>query len=65
MNYTEEEIERFIEILKSVDKSPSLSPQSNRVTCKQCHCPNVFIDKGYYYCSNCCFWSWSCSWLLP
>ena len=57
MNYTEEEIERFIEILKSVDKSPSPSPQSNRVTCKQCHCPNFFIDKGYYYCSNCCFWS--------
>ena len=43
MNYTEEEIERFIEILKSVDKSPSPSPQSTRVTCKQCHCPSFLL----------------------
>ena len=39
MNYTEEEIERFIEILKSVDNPPSppLSEQSNRVVCKLCN----------------------------
>ena len=52
MNYTEvKEIIQFIEILKSVDKSPSL--KSHTVTCKNCHCPDFFIDKGYYYCSDC------------
>lgn len=51
MNYTDEEIVRYIEILKSDDKPPS--PQSNAATCKQCNNPNFFIDKGYYYCWNC------------
>lgn len=53
MNYTEEEIERFMEILKSVDNPPSppLSIQSNRVVCKLC---NNSIDKGYYCCEECC-----------
>ena len=50
MNYTEEEIEIFIEILKFVDKLPV----SNRVVCKQCNNPIFFIDKGYYHCEECC-----------
>lgn len=41
MNYTEEEIILYIEILKSVDKSPSL--KSHTVTCKNCHCPGFFL----------------------
>ena len=52
MNYTEEEIDRYIKILKSVDESLSPSPQSNTVTCKNCHCSDFFIQSGYYYCSN-------------
>ena len=42
MNYSKEEIERFIKILKSVDKSP---PKSNKVVCKNCQICNFFIDK--------------------
>lgn len=53
MNYTEEEIDRYIEILKSVDKSTS--QQSNKVSCKYCHCSDFFIHSGYYNCSNCYF----------
>lgn len=50
MNYTKEEIIQYIEIVKSVDKSPS--PKSKAFTCKKCYSSNCFIDKGYYYCSN-------------
>lgn len=52
MRYTEEEIDRFIEIVKSVDK-PLPPPKSNRVTCKYCDGQDIFIQSGYYYCSNC------------
>lgn len=51
MNYTEEEIDRYIEILKSVD----LPPKSKKVSYKYCHCTSFFIQSGYYYCLNCFF----------
>ena len=46
---TEEEIAKFIEILKS-DNSP---PKSNKVSCKCCNCSTFFIKSNYYHCSNC------------
>ena len=49
MCYTEEEISKFIEILKS-DNSP---PKSNKVSCKYCNCSDFFIPCCYYHCSNC------------
>ena len=38
MCYTEEEIAKFIEILKS-DNSP---PKSNKVSCECCNCSDFF-----------------------
>ena len=39
MCYTEEEIAKFIEILKSGNKSP----KSNKVSCKYCNCSIFFL----------------------
>lgn len=54
MNYTDDEIERYIKILKSLDinidkKSPI---KSNRVTCN-CQKSDFTIESGYYYFINC------------
>lgn len=51
MRYTDEEIAKFIEFLKSASPSPSRG--SNKVACKYCNCSNFFIQTGYYHCSNC------------
>lgn len=57
MNYTDEEIEKYIEILRSINintdkKSPM---KSNKVTCNNCQKWNFTIESGYYCCTNCGF----------
>lgn len=64
MNYTEEEIDRYIKILKSVDKSPPPSPQSNTVTCKNCHCSDFFYSIRLLLLLKLFSLSRTCSWLL-
>ena len=56
MNYTHEEIEKYIKILQSLDMNIIKNGQLNqRVTCNNCNFSVSFIESGYYYCSSCGF----------
>ena len=54
MNYTDEEVEKYIKILKSINininkKSPT---KSKKVTCNNCQKSDFTLESGYYYCKN-------------
>ena len=57
MNYTDDEIERYINILKSlvININENSPIKSNRVTCNHCQKSDSTIESGYYYCTNCGF----------
>lgn len=48
---TDDEIEKFINILKLVDNNNL--EISNKVVCKICQVHDFFINSGQYYCSKC------------
>ena len=55
MCYTEEQIERYLEILNSYTKRqvPSTNQEDNHFTCWNCQSDCFFVELGYYKCDSC------------
>ena len=52
MNYTEEEIERYLEILRSYKTIPE-QKECKKVICKNCQSDSFVVDSGYNICDSC------------
>ena len=54
MVYTKEEIERYLEILKSYNRTSSEVGEANRcIKCWNCHGDCFFVNSGYKICEEC------------
>ena len=52
MVYTKEEIERYLEILRSY-KTQSEEEENTKVRCSNCQSDSFFIESGYNICDSC------------
>ena len=52
MSYTEEEIEKSLEILRSYNTQPE-EKENKKVRCKNCQSDNFSIESGYNICDSC------------
>ena len=55
MAYTNEQIEKYKEILKYYKKQleESLPPEENRFRCWNCQCYDFYVESGFYMCESC------------
>ena len=51
MSYTKEEIEKYLEILKSYNNTQS--KEDKKLRCKKCQSDSFSIDSGYSVCNHC------------
>ena len=52
MNYTEEEIEKYLKILKSYNNRQS-EKSENKFGCNNCKNDSFIIESGYHVCEKC------------
>ena len=52
MVYTKDEIERYLEILRSY-KTQSEEKENTKVGCSNCQSDSFFIESGYNICDSC------------
>ena len=53
MTYTKEEIEKYLEILKSYNKFQSKEKENKKVRCSNCQSNSFTIELGYNICDYC------------
>ena len=53
MTYTKEEIEKYLEILRSYNNSQSEEKENTKVRCRNCQNDSFFIESGYNICDSC------------
>ena len=54
MNYTKEEIERYLEILRNYNaQSEGDADTGTKVRCRNCQSDSFFIESGYHICDSC------------
>ena len=53
MTYTKEEIEKYLEILKSYNNTQSEGEVSTKVRCSKCQSDSFLVDSGYNICDSC------------
>ena len=53
MTYTKEEIEKYLEILRSYNNSQSEEKENTTVRCRNCQNDSFFIESGYNICDSC------------
>ena len=52
MCYTEEEIEKYLEILKNYNKQ-TVEDENRKVRCRNCQSDSFFVESGYNICDSC------------
>ena len=52
MCYTEEEIEKYLEILKNYNKQ-TVEDKNRKIRCRNCQSDSFFIESGYNICDSC------------
>ena len=52
MCYTEEEIEKYLEILKNYNKQ-TVKDENRKVRCRNCQSDSFFVESGYNICDSC------------
>ena len=52
MCYTEEEIEKYLEILKNYNKQ-AIEDENRKVRCRNCQSDSFFVESGYNICDSC------------
>ena len=53
MTYTKEEIEKYLEILRSYNNSQSEEKENIKVRCRNCQSDSFTIETGYNICESC------------
>ena len=53
MTYTKEEIEKYLEILRSYNNTQSEEKENTKVRCSNCQSDSFVIDSGYNICDSC------------
>ena len=53
MTYTKEEIEKYLEILRSYNNSQSEEKENIKVRCRNCQSDSFTIELGYNICESC------------
>ena len=53
MTYTKDEIEKYLEILRSYNNSQSEEKENTKVRCSNCQSDSFFIQSGYNICDSC------------
>ena len=53
MTYTKDEIEKYLEILRSYNNSQSEEKENTKVRCSNCQSDSFFIESGYNICDSC------------
>ena len=53
MCYTKEEIERYLEILRSYNNTQSEGEKNTKVRCRNCQSDSFFVESGYNICDYC------------
>ena len=53
MTYTKEEIEKYLEILKSYNNLQSEEKENTNVRCSNCQSDSFSIELGYNVCDSC------------
>ena len=53
MCYTEEEIERYLEILRSYNNTQSEGEKNTKVRCRNCQSDSFFVESRYNICDSC------------
>ena len=53
MSYTKEEIEKYLQILRSYNNSQSEGNSCKKVRCKNCQSDSFFVESGYNICDSC------------
>ena len=53
MVYTKEEIERYLEILRSYNNVQSEGEENTKVRCRNCQSDSFFVESGYNICDSC------------
>ena len=53
MTYTNEEIEKYLEILRSYNNSQSEEKENIKVRCRNCQSDSFTIETGYNICDSC------------
>ena len=53
MVYTKEEIERYLEILRSYNNTKLEREKNVKVRCRNCQSDSFFVESGYNICDSC------------
>ena len=53
MSYTKEEIEKYLQILRSYNNSQSEGEVCTKVRCSNCQSDSFLVDSGYNICDSC------------
>ena len=53
MTYTKEEIEKYLQILRSYNNSQSEEEVCTKVRCSNCQSDSFLVDSGYNICDSC------------